>query len=64
MDEKGRLFKYSELTKHVINTLDYYNIHLSLSKDWRVNKENFLSIYFLIFKRHLKEKYFFSSCVN
>ena len=56
MDKKGRLFKYSDLTKHVTNTWHYYNIHFKLQSDWRMNKENFLSIYSLRFKRYLKKK--------
>lgn len=56
MDKKGRLFKYSDLTKHVTNTWRYYNIHFNLQKDWGKNKENFFSIYFLRFKRYLKKK--------
>ena len=56
MDKKGRLFKYSELTNHVINTWRHYNFHFKLQSDWRMNKENLFSIYFLRFKRYLKKK--------
>jgi hypothetical protein len=56
IDKKGRLFKYSDLTKHVINTWRHYHIHYDLQNDWRINKENFFSIYFLRFKRYLKKK--------
>jgi hypothetical protein len=56
MDYKGRLFKHSELNKHITNTWLYYNTQFIPQNVWKVNKENFFNIYFLRFKRYLKKK--------
>ncbi len=56
MNIKGRLFKYSELSKSVNKTWHHYNLHYNVEADWKINKQNLFGIYLLRLKRHIKGK--------